>query len=210
MKNLKKEEIEGKRIIEVGSRDVNGSLRPLIESYRPNEYIGADITKGSGVDIICDIKDLISRFGEKSFDVIISTELLEHVKDWKLAIHNIKSVCRINGIILLTTRSYGFKYHGYPYDFWRYEIEDMKCIFQDCVIEKLEKDTEKGVLVKVIKPENFVEQDLSQYSLYSIVLNRRIKELGDRDFRTFYKWLIVKEKAKSFFHEVIDFIFSKL
>ena len=182
--NLKKDEIEGKRIIEVGSCDVNGSLRPLIESLRPKHYIGIDIISGPSVDIICDVKDLLSRFGKQSFDIAISTELLEHVRDWKLAIHNIKSVCKLNGTILLTTRSYSFGYHGHPCDFWRYEIEDMKYIFQDCIIEKLEKDPQKGIFIKAIKPENFVEKDLSDYKLYSIVVNKKVKELCDKDIRS--------------------------
>ena len=51
--NLKGEEIENKLILEVGSYNVNGSLRLLIESYCPLEYIGVDIEKGPGVDILC-------------------------------------------------------------------------------------------------------------------------------------------------------------
>ncbi len=209
--NLKKDEIEGKRIIEIGSRDVNGSLRPLIESYRPKHYIGVDIIPGSGVDITCDVKNLVSKFGKQTFDVIISTELLEHVRDWRLAIHNIKNVCKPNGIILLTTRSYGFGYHGYPYDFWRYQIEDMKYIFQDYIIEKSEKDPQKGVFIKAIKPKNFVEKDLSDCKLYSIVVNKRVKELCDKDLRSLhFKRLALKEKVKNFMHNVVELIFSKL
>ncbi|MEQ8994940.1 MAG: hypothetical protein RID53_00355 [Coleofasciculus sp. B1-GNL1-01] len=41
-KNLDKSEIRGKRIIDVGSYDFNGSIRPLIESWKPAEYIGVD------------------------------------------------------------------------------------------------------------------------------------------------------------------------
>lgn len=207
--NLKRNEIEGKRVIEVGACDVNGSARPLIESYNPQEYIGVDIIQGPGVDIICSAENLVSEFGEQSFDIVISTELLEHVRDWRLVTHNIKSICKTNGIILLTTRSYGFGYHGYPYDFWRYEIEDMEYIFQDCDIKKIEKDPQKGVFIKCIKPKNFVEKDLSTYELYSIVANKRIKEVCDKDFKTLYfKRLILK--AKDSMHRLVELIFSRL
>ncbi len=207
--NLKRKEIEGKRVIEVGSRDVNGSMRPLIKSYDPQDYIGVDIVGSPGVDVICSAVNLVSVFGEQSFDVVISTELLEHVRDWKLVIHNIKSICKTDGIILLTTRSYGFGYHGYPADFWRYEIEDMEYIFQDCNIQKIEKDPQKGVFIKVVKPEIFIERDLSNYKLYSIVSNKRIKELSENDLRSWYfKRLVFKEKLREFIHKKIDIIFS--
>lgn len=52
IKNLNKEEIENKRFLEVGSLCVNGSLRPFIENFNPMEYIGIDIEKGSGVDLV--------------------------------------------------------------------------------------------------------------------------------------------------------------
>jgi len=208
--NLKRKEIEGKRVIEVGSRDVNGSIRPLIKSYDPQDYIGVDIVGGPGVDVICSAENLVYEFGEQSFDVVISTELLEHLRDWKSVIHNIKSICRTKGIILLTTRSYGFSYHGYPYDFWRYEIKDMEYIFRDCNIQKLEKDPQKGVFIKVVKPEIFIEQDLSEYKLYSIVSNKILKELSDKDLRSWYfKKMFLKEKLREFLHKKIDIIFTK-
>ena len=88
------------------------------------------------MDVICKAEDMLDVFGKDSFDVIISTELLEHVLDWRKVINNFKNVCKRDGIIVITTRSYGCLYHGHPYDFWRYEIEDMKHIFSDCTIEK--------------------------------------------------------------------------
>lgn len=36
-------DIQGKRVLEVGSRDVNGTLRSITASFRPAEYVGVDI-----------------------------------------------------------------------------------------------------------------------------------------------------------------------
>jgi len=166
--NLRKEEIENKRVLEIGSLDINGSLRNFIETLKPAEYIGVDKQKGKGVDVICDVNELITTFGKESFDVVIATEILEHIAFWTLAISNIKNVCKPNGIILITTRSKGFPYHGYPDDFWRYEVDDMKKIFSDCEVMTIEKDEAIGVFVKAKKPKDFAENNLENFKLYNI------------------------------------------
>ena len=211
-KNLTKEEIKGRKVIEVGSYDVNGSLRPIIESWEPAEYVGVDIEKGPGVDFVCNAEDIVEKFGKESFDVVISTELLEHVRDWRKVISDIKNICKPNGIIFITTRSKGFDYHAYPYDFWRYELEDMKYIFSDCEILVLEKDFQApGVFLKAKKPNKFVEKDLSDHKLYSVVVNKKIKEITDKDFQNWYfKRLVLKEKLKNFIIKVGKFIYSKI
>ena len=73
-KQLRRSEIEGRAVLEVGSRNVNGSLRGFLEGLGPSRYLGVDIIDGPGVDEICDIGDVVARFGESSFDVIISTD----------------------------------------------------------------------------------------------------------------------------------------
>lgn len=176
-RNLKKEDIYRKRVIEIGSKDVNGSLRPYIEKLGCNQYIGVDIEPGKGVDVICNAEDIIERFGKESFDVVISTELLEHVKNWKKVINNIKDICKDNGIIILTTRSKGFGYHDFGLDggdHWRFEIEYMIHIFSDCIIEKLEKDIDNlpGVFIKTIKRNNKIRVNLSNFEAYSMLKER--------------------------------------
>ncbi|MGC9107245.1 MAG: class I SAM-dependent methyltransferase [Infirmifilum sp.] len=84
-------EFKNKRVLEVGSKYVNGSVRPLIERFcEPKEYIGVDIEPGKYVDIILPVERLVEYFGSESFDVVISTETLEHVQDWRKAVYNMK------------------------------------------------------------------------------------------------------------------------
>jgi hypothetical protein len=80
-------EFEGKDVLEVGSKYVNGSVRPLIEKFcKPNKYVGVDIENGKFVDFIVPAEKLVEFFGINKFDVVISTEMLEHVKDWRIVI----------------------------------------------------------------------------------------------------------------------------
>jgi SAM-dependent methyltransferase len=173
-KAIKAELIKGKSIIEVGSLNINGSLRPVVELFEPFEYIGVDIAMGPGVDQICPVENLISKFGSNRFDMIICTELLEHVKNWKKAIHNLKHILKPGGTLLVTTRSKGMLYHGYPFDFWRYEIPDFERIFSDFNIKVLEKDYEMpGIFFLGAKPLNFIENKFSNLKLYSILSEKR-------------------------------------
>jgi SAM-dependent methyltransferase len=173
--NLMEGDIRNRSVIEVGSRNVNGSLRSYVQSLLPASYLGVDIFPGEGVDEICNADHLVERFGCESFDVLIATEMLEHVRDWHAVIENFKKVLRPNGTVLITTRSRGFPFHEAPHDFWRYELSDMREIFSDFEIEALEADpNEPGVFLKARKPVNYSPVDLSNYVLYSMVIGSEV------------------------------------
>jgi len=154
-------------------------------------------------------EDIVNYFGIESFDVIISTELLEHVYNWRIVINNIKHILKSNGYIYITTRSKGFPYHGYPYDFWRYEIEDIRDIFSDFQIITLKKDYEApGIFLKAQKPDNWQPKNLQELSLYSIVLGKRVNNLpnvGDMPLRrkTSLKMLELSRKIKEHIRKLI-------
>ena len=171
---IEPDEFRGGRVLELGAMYVNGSVRPLVEKFCcPKEYIGIDIQPGRLVDLVLPAERIVEYFGEESFDVIVSTELFEHVNDWRAVVDNAKRALRREGTIYVTTRSKGFPFHGYPYDFWRYEEDDLRRIFADFRTLTLRHDTDPGVLLKAIKPRDWRPTQLSEIALHSMVLGRR-------------------------------------
>lgn len=197
------EEFVSKSVLEVGSKYVNGSIRPLIEKFcKPKQYVGVDIEQGKYVDKVVPADKLSETFGKDNFDVVITTEMLEHVKNWKIIVKNLKEVLMPNGYIYITTRSLGFGYHAYPYDFWRYEIEDMAKIFSDFKIISLKKDSDPGVLLKAQKPLEWKANDIDNINLYSMVVGKRINYVPDK-MPIFGKLrIIILPKILSIIHDV--------
>ncbi|MDE2020265.1 MAG: methyltransferase domain-containing protein [Patescibacteria group bacterium] len=184
--NILREEISGKSVLDVGSYNYNGNFHDFLKYYKPKKFIGTDMIPGPGVDVVCKGEDILTRFGPNSFDVVLSSELMEHARNWREIISNIKNVCKPGGLIVITTRSFGFGLHAYPYDYWRYEEDDMRRIFSDCSILALAKDPiAPGVFIKVQKPLNFKENDLSNIELYSMVHQRRIRNLDPEKEKRF-------------------------
>jgi SAM-dependent methyltransferase len=182
--NVELQEFKGKKVLEIGSKYVNGSVRPFITRYlHPAQYVGVDVESGRYVDLVLPAEKLLNRFGRESFDVVIATEILEHVKDWRIVIENIKSVAKAGGVVFVTTRSLGFPYHACPYDYWRYEISDMKKIFGDFKIVNLTKDLlEPGVFLKAIKPDQWKPCDLTSVAVYSMMFRGMTTDIPDINF----------------------------
>ena len=146
-------DIKGKDILEVGSYNVNGTVKPYVMSQGPRTYVGTDLRPGPGVDIVCNVSNLLDHFKPESFDGIITTEMLEHVENWSEAIDVMKNLLRPCGWLLLTTRSLGFPLHDYPGDYWRFSVANMHDIFADFGVQIVQNDEEApGVFVKAFKP----------------------------------------------------------
>jgi len=175
-----------KRIIEIGSCDhLTGTVRAVYETWNPREYVGTDMAPGPGVDLVVDVSKLLERFGPASFDVVVTTETFEHIRDWRAAVHNIKGVLRPGGILIVTTRSRGFPFHYFPGDYWRYELNDFREIFADLSIENLLSDPqEPGVFVRARKPRDFVERDLGDYRLYNILAGAATLAIEDKHLKS--------------------------
>ena len=184
--------IKGKKVLEIGARNVNGSVKETIMRYGPSEYVGIDIEAGENVDIICGVEDAMTKFGLHSFDIVVCTEVLEHIYNWRIAINNIKYLCSPGGYIVITTRSKGFAEHNWPADYWRFEVDDMIHIFSDMTGLLVEADPQNpGVFVFARKPELFTMVNLDGFNLYRVEHDEGIAE----DFIEINKGDIVQLKS---------------
>lgn len=103
-----------KSTLEVGSLDVNGSVRSLFRG----PYVGIDMRAGPGVDVVGTADKL--PFPDDAFDVVVTTEMLEHDPSFWLSMAEMGRVLRPGGHLLLTTRGNGFGEHNEPSDYFRY------------------------------------------------------------------------------------------
>lgn len=85
----------GARVVEYGSRDVNGSVRELFTG----DYLGLDREPGPGVDVVADGADWD---GDHSFDVAVSTEALEHTRRWRQVVDSMARAVRPGGWLFIT------------------------------------------------------------------------------------------------------------
>lgn len=100
---VERKHITGRKVLEVGSYDVNGSIRPLIETMKPFQYVGVDARPGPGVDHVVDAEHLCDTMGRFAWGLVVCTETLEHVADWKAAAVQLIDSVAVGGYLLLTT-----------------------------------------------------------------------------------------------------------
>ena len=120
-------EIRGARVLEVGSRNINGSVRDILLPMRPQTYVGIDLDAGAGVDHVCSVEDFCLKqqeYGAPPWDYVVSCEMLEHAKFWESAFKAMSLLLRDEGTLILTARGPGFPYHNPP-DRWRFTCDDM-------------------------------------------------------------------------------------
>ena len=97
------------KVLEVGSKDWNGSVRSWFENCM---YWGIDIEQGSGVDQIISARKFPSL---PIWDTIVSFSVLEHDSEWRSSLHNILGGLKKDGILLMCWGAEGNIKHNEPW-----------------------------------------------------------------------------------------------
>jgi SAM-dependent methyltransferase len=101
------EYFKGTKVLEVGSLNINGSVRQFFE---PDQYIGCDLGEGAGVDIVCRGHEL--PYPNESFDVVISCECFEHDRHWDKTFQKMVDLVRKGGLVIFSCATIGRPEHG--------------------------------------------------------------------------------------------------
>lgn len=98
------EYFSNKKVLEVGSLDINGSIRYL---FKDCEYVGIDLGPGKGVDLVVPIHE-----HHDQYDVVVSTEMLEHDIHWKKSLRSMHDNLKSGGLFMLTCAGPRRQEHG--------------------------------------------------------------------------------------------------
>lgn len=105
-------------ILDVGSLDVNGSLRQVLPEGRLVAYTGVDFSPGPGVDQVVESAARLP-FDDGHFDVVVSTSAFEHDPAFWKTFDEMLRVVRPGGFIYINAPSNGHV-HQHPLDCWRF------------------------------------------------------------------------------------------
>lgn len=98
--------VPAKRVLEIGSRNINGSIRAL---FPDADYIGIDLEPGRGVDLIGDGATFVPPW---SPDLVITCETLEHAENWREVLTHCAQVLAVGGTLLATMATHGRAEHS--------------------------------------------------------------------------------------------------
>jgi SAM-dependent methyltransferase len=115
----------GLSILDVGSRNVNGTYRPLFANCK---YTGVDIAAGPCVDVVM-TEEFKIPFGDNEFDVVVSGQCLEHCRNPFKLVEEMGRVVKVGGWVFLVAPSVMI-IHRYPLDCFRFLPDGMKAMME--------------------------------------------------------------------------------
>jgi SAM-dependent methyltransferase len=86
-----------RKVLEIGSLDVNGSVRGF---FLGCDYIGLDVAPGPGVDVVCEGQKFDAP--NETFETVICCEVMEHNPYWKETFDNMMRVLKPGGLMIMS------------------------------------------------------------------------------------------------------------
>lgn len=111
------------RVLDVGGKKINrqGLFRPPLDKVESWEYLNIDAS--TNPDYLCSSGEIPVE--DNTFDMILLTEVLEHLKNPELVLKELFRVLKVNGT-LIASMPFLSPVHMYPHDFQRWTKEKIK------------------------------------------------------------------------------------
>jgi SAM-dependent methyltransferase len=114
----------GLRVLDVGCGE-----KPYLAFFSTaKEYVCVDIGENPNADLQGSIEQL--PVDDASFDLVLCTQVLEHVDDPARAVRELHRVVRPGGRVLVATHG-TYPYHPGPVDYWRWTHTGLARLFKD-------------------------------------------------------------------------------
>ena len=149
------------RIVDIGSLNVNGSYREIF-SDSIFEYIGVDVVKGDGVDVVAE-NPYAYPLPDKFADIVISGQMMEHCEFFWKAFDEMVRIAKPGALIVLIVPSHG-PIHRYPVDCYRFLPDSMGALAKHSGCDLVESwhdiNSEWGDLVGVFRTTGPTSQQM--------------------------------------------------
>lgn len=165
------------------------------------EYVGLDVVPGSSVDVVVSSNERWP-LPDEHFDVLFSSQVLEHVENLECTLFEMKRVLKKGGSAVLT---FPFLYneHGAPWDYRRITVHGAERLFQDFEIVHLERlggigSTLALLLLNWLSNSRFLKALMPIWVPFSLAVNS-LGLLMDKMDRTgaFYNNVLLVVKKRS-------------
>lgn len=101
--------------------------RDLFPRSAIGQYDVLNIEPGPGVTVVGDIQSC-PQIADNSYDVIVCTQVLEHVPNPFRAAAELQRILKPGGRLLLTVPA-AYPYHAVPRDYWRFTRDSLQLLF---------------------------------------------------------------------------------
>lgn len=132
------------RILEIGSQNVNGTLRDF--ALPGTSYVGLDIEQAPGVDLVMEPGKPFP-VADDAFDLVMATSVFEHDPAFWSTFVEMCRKAKTGGYVYINAPSNG-TFHQYPLDHWRF--------YPDCGIALVNWAKSQGQEIALV--ETFVAE----------------------------------------------------
>ena len=107
----------GMVVVDVGGKNVNGSLRPIFEQAGMR-FVCVDMDPHPSVDIVVKPGERLP-FEDGTIDLVVSSSCFEHDPCFWMTIREMARITKPGGFVYVSAPGTG-PHHGYPGDNWRF------------------------------------------------------------------------------------------
>lgn len=139
-----------RRILDIGAGNSN------YKHFFPNRIM-IDIDPDRKPDMVADAHAL--PFLDEEFEMVLCTEVIEHLEKPKQAISEMRRVLRPGGLAIVTTR-FVFPLHDAPGDYWRFTKYGLRELFKEWDIVELVAEGRSFTTIAVLLQRICYQSDL--------------------------------------------------